>query len=106
MNKYPNYSKIYKDLVELKYPEKEIKCKTLLQKKVLSALDVIKLNYLLFSNESDSFNQKLRSYDETAILEILLYQKINGFNNTEVASHFKLSRNTIAKWKKLFWDKI
>lgn len=106
MNRYPNYNRIYKDLIELKYPEKKIICEVFLQKKVLSALDVIKLNHLLFSDESDSFNQKLRSYDEKAILEILLYQKINALNNMEVASHFKLSRNTIAKWKRLFRNKI
>ncbi|UTX49031.1 helix-turn-helix domain-containing protein [Chryseobacterium sp. MA9] len=106
VNRYPNYRRIYIDFIKLKYPEKEFKCKALLEKKVLSALDVIKLNSILFSDESENFNQKLRSYDETAILEILLYQKINALNNTEAASHFKLSRNTIAKWKRLFSNKI
>lgn len=106
MNIYPNYNRIYKDLIELKYPEKKVICEVYLQKKVLSALDVIKLNYLLFSDESDSFNQKLRSYDEKAILEILLFQKINELNNTQVASYFKLSRNTITKWKKVFKNKM
>ena len=102
MKQYPNYGRIYEDLIEQKYPDKKVKCKKLLKKNVLSVLDVIKLNNLLFSNEQDCYNQKLRSYDEPAILEILQYQKINKLTNINVASHFKLSRNTITKWKRLY----
>jgi hypothetical protein len=102
MKQYPNYNKIYEDLIEQKYPDREVSCKALLKKDVLSSLDVIKLNNLLFSNGLHRFNQKLRSYDESAILEILQYQKINKLSNTTVASHFKLSRNTLTKWKRLY----
>jgi len=47
-------------------------------------------------------NQKLKSYDKNTILQILDYQKKHHLNNTELALHFKLSRNTVAKWKKIF----
>lgn len=30
------------------------------------------------------------------------YQKNNNLNSSQLANHFKLSRNTMAKWKKMF----
>ncbi|NML72177.1 helix-turn-helix domain-containing protein [Chryseobacterium sp. RP-3-3] len=104
-NSQPDYRRIYTDIICRKYPHKEERCKTLLNKKDLSFLDIIKLNSLIFetkSKETMSFNQRHRSYNESTIIEILKYQKINKLNNTQLANHFKLSRNSIAKWKTLF----
>jgi hypothetical protein len=101
----PDYRRIYTDIISRKYPHKEEKCKTLLNKKDLSFLDIIKLNSLIFetkTKETKIFNQRHRSYDKFTILEILGYQKKNKFNNTQLANHFKLSRNSIAKWKLFF----
>lgn len=101
----PDYIKIYTDLIELKYPEKRYKCQAILSKSSLSPLDVIDLERILFKSidkEFDDFNQAHRSYNEKAILEILEYQDKNKLNNSEIARHFKLSRNTIAKWKKIY----
>jgi len=99
----PDYIKIYTDLIELKYPEKRYKCQAILSKSSLSSLDIIDLERILFKSidkEFDDFNQAHRSYNEKAILEILEYQDKNKLNNSEIARHFKLSRNTIARWKK------
>ena len=41
-------------------------------------------------------------HHKTTILEILQYQKNNNLNNNQLADHFKLSRNTITKWKKIY----
>lgn len=104
-NLQPDYRRIYTDIISKKYPHKEEKCKTLLNKKDLSFLDVIKLNSLIFekkTKETRIFNQQHRSYDKAAILEILEYQKKNKLNNSQLANHFKLSRNSIAKWKLFF----
>ena len=101
----PDYIKIYTDLIDLKYPEKKYKCQAILSKGSLSSLDVINLERILFKSiekEFDSFNQAHRSYNERTILEILDYQDKNKLNNSEIARHFKLSRNTIAKWKKIY----
>ncbi|MFP3596011.1 helix-turn-helix domain-containing protein [Chryseobacterium sp. SIMBA_029] len=101
----PNYKKIFQDIISNKYPEKSERCRSILQKKVLSVLDVINLNQMIFATEDQGtaeFSRKQRSYDESSILEILAYQKRNGYNNTQVASKFKLSRNSVAKWKKIF----
>ena len=46
--------------------------------------------------------RKFRAYNKLTIMEILEYQKKNNINNTELSRYFKLSRNTIAKWKKCF----
>lgn len=101
----PNYKKIYSDVLEKKCPEKIIDCKKILEKKDLSTLDVLALNAKIFGindPQSEKSNKKHISYNEAAILHILDYQKKNNINNTELAKHFKLSRNTLTKWKKLF----
>lgn len=101
----PDYRKIYKDIITRNYPDKRQVCQNILSKKHLSILDVIEVNTLIFNKgnkSSNEMNQKYRSYDIPTILKILDYQKINRLNNTELAIHFKLSRNTVAKWKKQF----
>jgi hypothetical protein len=103
--KQPNYKLIYNDIITIKCPGKKDQCNPILNKEVISILDVIKLNLIIFGlndKETQIFNQKHRSYDESTILEILDYQFKNKLNNTQLANHFKLSRNTVAKWKKHF----
>lgn len=93
------------DILSKKYPEKEHKCRYILEKKELSVLDIIKINEIIFGitdKEESINNQKHRSYDHSTVLEILNYQKKNKLNNSQLATHFKLSRNTIAKWRKNF----
>jgi|SRR5690606_22880797 DNA-binding transcriptional regulator YiaG len=101
----PNYKKIYTDLVEMKYPHKRDECAFFLKKKYLEVMDVIHLNDLLFrkkNKERQEIDKKQRSYDESTIFRILNYQKKHQLNNSELANHFKISRNTVAKWKKIF----
>lgn len=103
----PNYKQIYKDLIEQKYPHKKAICTAILEKEQLNFLDVLELNALLFetvSKKTLEMNQKYRSYDETTITKILNYQRENGLTNTQLAYHFKLSRNTVTKWKALFHE--
>ncbi|KFE97538.1 transposase [Chryseobacterium formosense] len=101
----PDYKLIYWDILQFKYPEKISSCKAIMQKDSLSALEVIKLNSMIFGNsekKSIKRNQSYRAYGQSDILHILEYQKNNSLNNTELACHFRLSRNTVTKWKKLF----
>ena len=105
MKNIPDYKKIYTDLVNEKYPEKKDAFTIIFSKKNFSVLDVIQCNSILEDREDKStfnFNQKHRSFDQQSILEILDYQKKHNWNNSQLAQHFKLSRNTIAKWKKKF----
>jgi len=104
----PNYKKIYTDMIIRKYPEKESVCRSILEKKDFSTLDVLAIEKLLFvkQKEKASFNQKHRFYDLETIKEILEYQQQKNLNNTELASHFKLSRNTVTNWKKNFYKNI
>ena len=99
-----NYQQIFRDILDTKCPEKKKVCIPLLQKVNLSAMDIVKINTEIFgiSRETNSFNQKHRSYSKSDILKILDYQKKHKFNNSQLALHFKLSRNTVAKWKKMF----
>ncbi|MFP3594254.1 helix-turn-helix domain-containing protein [Chryseobacterium sp. SIMBA_038] len=99
----PNYKKIYADILAKKFPHKVKDCTSILLKEELSFLDIIKLNQRIFGyNEISSINQRLRSYDNQTIIEILNYQKTHKLNNSQLSLHFKLSRNTIAKWKMHF----
>lgn len=101
----PDYKRIYTDIVNMKYPEKMTSCTKLLEKEILSNLDVISLNKIIFgaNNENDeSLNGKYRVYSRNDIYNILKFQKTKVLNNTQVAKHFKMSRNTITKWKRIY----
>lgn len=102
----PDYKRIYTDIIAMKFPDKKTECEVLLNKPDLSVLDVIELNNKVFGIATDRpteiFNQKHHSYKRNDILKILDYQKKHTLNNSQLAKHFKLSRNTVAKWKKLF----
>lgn len=101
----PDYRRIYSDIIDKNFPHLMVECSQLLDKKSLSVLDVLEINRKLFGIsrlETAHFNQKHRSYKKFDILEILEYQKKHKLNNSQLAMHFKLSRNTVAKWKKLF----
>ena len=97
----PNDKRIYSDILNKRYPEKKEECKQIIQKANLSAFDVIMLNEKIFGTNT-SYNQKLRSYSKSDIIRFLDYQKKHNLNNSQLANHFKLSRNTVAKWKKMF----
>ena len=96
----PDYKRIYSDIINLKYPLKSEICKKILSKQSLSKIDLITLDKLIFGEAPE--NQKYRSYDKKTIFKILDYQKKNNLNNVQLALHFKLSRNTVTKWKRIF----
>ncbi|MBP2619501.1 helix-turn-helix domain-containing protein [Chryseobacterium jejuense] len=105
MKNTPDYKKNYNDMLIIKYPERKEGFQQLLSKSDFSALDIIEINKVLFSRgfeESARFNQRHRSYDLSTIIHILEYQKKNKLNNSQLAKHFKLSRNTVTKWKSHF----
>ncbi|NIF06244.1 helix-turn-helix domain-containing protein [Chryseobacterium sp. Tr-659] len=94
----PDYHRIFRDILTKKKPVKTEECLRILEKKNLSALDVIKLNTLVFGK----MKNKHRSYSKTTILYMLDFQKENRLPNEHVSRHFNVSRNSVAKWKKLF----
>lgn len=101
----PDYKRIYKDILKRKYPHKKEECQCILEKETLSILDIITLNTTIFGlgdRDTSVFNQRHRSYNHYTIKEILSYQIKNKLNNTQLSLHFKISRNTIAKWRKMF----
>lgn len=102
---HPDYNKIYTDLIEKKFPEKKEELAHLLSKEIKNSLQLIKINDLIFNDQNKEINilnQKLRSYDEESIKQILKHQTVNKLNNQQTAILFKLSRNTVAKWKKIY----
>ncbi len=105
MENMPDYKRIYTDILNTRFQHKKKDCESLLNKETLSHLDVIDLNTIIFgavTAESWKFNKRHRFYNQNTIMEILQYQKKNKLSNTQLANHYKLSRNTVARWKKLF----
>ncbi|SEH29792.1 transposase [Chryseobacterium culicis] len=105
----PDYGLIYSDIIRNKYQDKMKKYEFVSKKKKWSALDIIKINNMIFGTQdyaSQQKNRKHHSYSESDILEILQYQKKHKISNSHLASHFHLSRNSVAKWKKIFYDSI
>lgn len=103
MEKYrqPDFKQIYTDIISRKYPHKYGLCEYLLSKNELLTLDILELNTIIFGT-SEKRSSQYRSYKRHDILKILDYQKENKLNNTQLALHFKLSRNTVSKWRKIF----
>ncbi|WP_265131064.1 helix-turn-helix domain-containing protein [Chryseobacterium oranimense] len=100
----PNYTKIYQDIIFDRFPEKITDPQiTKLISDLKTAEDVIVFNEILFEKEENSSeNQQLRSYDKKTIEKILKYQKKYNLSNSHISLEYKVSRNTIAKWKKIF----
>lgn len=65
-----------------------------------------KLNMLIEKHYVISLNQKhrqsLNTYDMDFINYVLSYQKEYNLSNNQISLEFKLSRNTIGKWRRLF----
>jgi len=105
----PNYSKIYHDLLLAEHPEKlkDSKVTELLQN-LNTSDEVIRFNEKIFKQSKESLenNQKLRTYDRETMLKILSYQKQHGFSSNYISKKYKISRTTIAKWKKICEDDI
>ncbi|MGG1923631.1 helix-turn-helix domain-containing protein [Chryseobacterium sp. NRRL B-14798] len=99
----PDYKQIYMDILHKKFIEKKEELEILLEKERFSAIEIIEINTKIFGKTSETNNGRHRSYSKSAIFKILDYQKEHQLNNSQLANHFKLSRNTIAKWKKLFF---
>lgn len=96
--KTPNYQKIYEDLIKCKGLEDHITVP-----KLERSIDIIKFNKLISNQqESEIVTQQGKSYDEDSILELLHYQRQYDMSNTQLALEFKLSRNTVARWKKIY----
>jgi|SRR5690606_13123093 len=102
INLAPDYRKIYFEIIERYHPEKRKSCEAFLKKELWTSLDVITVNEIIFGSHKKEvlqFNQSHRSYDQTTVQEILEYQEKHKLNNVQVANMFKLSRNTLTKWK-------
>lgn len=109
-NMCPNYKQIYTDIIDEVYPEKKnniqinnrIEC-------IETVMDILTFNTLILGSSqqvTESKSRRLRSYDKKSILKILEYQKSNKLNNIATAVHFKISRNTLTKWHRIFKDKF
>jgi len=105
----PNYSKIYHDMLKLEHPDKfnDPKIKELL-KRLNTTQDVLNFNEKIFkqSRESQRDNQKLKTYDKKTMLKLLEYQHKHGFSTSFMSKKYKISRTTIAKWKKTFEEEF
>lgn len=104
-----NYKTLYLDLVE-ESDYIPMDYKTILREKIehfdfITFRDVGTLNTLIrsYSKMEDWLDdQQLKAYDLDQILSVLKEQKIYNLTNSEISRKYKMSRNTIARWKVLF----
>lgn len=71
-------------------------------------IDILNINNKIFQIigiERNSELQKLKTYTYQDIQVILNYKKEYRLNNSHLANHFQMSRNTIKKWKDRFVNK-
>lgn len=104
----PDYRRIYTEIIDRYHPHARKLCEEYLRKEIWTSMDVITVNHLIYGTprkEDLHFNQNHRSYDHATITEILEYQKKHGLNNIQLANTFKLSRNTVARWKIQFGNR-
>ena len=101
----PNYTKIYQDMLKEKDPDKlkDPKIQRLI-KNLKTTEDVLNFNELVFKQSKESLekNQKLKTYDKKTMLKLLQYQNKHNFSTNYMSKKYKISRTTIAKWKKTF----
>ena len=102
----PNYHQMYLDIIQEVCPHKLPYFSKFFAQNNLSHFQVIALNLMIF-NQLNEFceedNQKFKAYSRETIFTVLNYQKEHHLNNSQLARHFKVSRNTVAKWKKQYF---
>ncbi|WP_294246180.1 helix-turn-helix domain-containing protein [uncultured Chryseobacterium sp.] len=79
-----------------------------LLKNLKTTEDVLKLNELVFKSSKESLrnNQKLKTYDKKTMLKLLQYQQKHGLSTNYMSKKYRISRTTIAKWKKTFEEEF
>ncbi|MGU3374283.1 helix-turn-helix domain-containing protein [Chryseobacterium sp. M5A1_1a] len=109
-NTCPDYRQIYTDIIDEVYPEKKSNLQINNKMECIeTVMDILILNTLVFGVSkqlTESKSRKLRSYDKKSVLKILEYQRSNRLNNIATAIHFKMSRNTLTKWHRIYKDKF
>ncbi|CAM3840251.1 transposase [Flavobacterium branchiophilum] len=100
----PNYYQLYSDMFDEKIISNLKKDLSFLKKENVSNLDIINFDQEInLHSKSHNFeNQKLRSYDENSITKVLSYQKEYALTDYQTSLHFKISRNTLRKWRNYY----
>lgn len=72
-------------------------------KRIASINEVIE-KHIKRNKQLDTFRFVNNNYDKDHIKDILSYQIEYDMTHTEVCTQFKLSRTTLARWKKIFGE--
>jgi len=93
-----NYRNLYRDIVH----DLNIEDSLLINRinNINNYSDVKTVDEYIFNNKYS--NQVFKSFDEHMIKKILSEQKKDSISDRQIAFKYKISRNTIAKWKKYF----
>lgn len=99
-----NYELIFEEMAATKRQEINIQLKNACQN-IHKNLDVLSINKTIVG-EGEKQDASLCSYTENDIFYILKYKQDNNLNNSQTANHFKLSRNTVTKWIKIYGNSV
>jgi len=104
MTAKPDFGRIFREIAQKKKHSESV-IGHIVNIEEWNSLNVIKVSEKIGEKprgKNLKLNRKHRAYDEQSVKEILNYQKINNLNNSEMMRLFNISRNSIAKWKKMF----
>lgn len=99
------YTEFVKELDALNLKERRLIINNikLLDNENLKYQTLYEINKIIKENMKSSNSFKtLNTYDSGYIKKILSYQKEYNLSNSAVCQEYKLSRNTIAKWREIF----
>lgn len=100
----PDYGKIFTDIIAFKFPERSEEFKARLNRD-LSVFEVVSINNKLFGEKKSqqiTLEHRYRAYDKQTILRILQFKRDQKLNNSQLARHYSISRNTIKRWNDIF----
>ncbi len=104
------YKSLYLDFIDDTEFESHID-KSFLKESVMkideiTSREIYKLNTLIREYSKSEYTwiqyQQLKSYDKDHILRVLKEQKEYDLSNSEISRKYNMSRNTIARWKRIF----
>lgn len=113
-NNQPLFKSIYTDLInEMVFKENAVKSKLLnkvkdleennLSYEKISSINSVIKNQNLYNYDELKYSQ-LMAYDVNFVKKVLQEQKLYNLSDVEISNKYKMSRNTVRKWKQFFGD--
>lgn len=100
----PNYSKLYMDIAS--YYDITLQPQMVHKiNNINKTVDVLQINKAIFESSYFSLGQA-NAYQMADVMHILTYKRKNKLNLSQTANHFKMSRNTLTRWERVYGQAV